>query len=103
MSSFSSSNTERVTERAKRIDIRKHFAREVIQKAQMLLVKVPTSSQLEDTLTKGLHLPQVLACVDGLNLICLSELCPQEGVGLQGYQVESRRPSRGVSRRSIGS
>jgi len=53
-------------ERAKHIDIRKHFAHEVIQNGQMLLVKVPTASQMADILTKGLHLPQVLACVDGL-------------------------------------
>ena len=48
------------------IDIRKHFTHEVIQNGQMLLVKVPTSAQMADILTKGLHLPQVLACVDGL-------------------------------------
>ena len=53
-------------ERAKHIDIRKHFAHEVIQNGQMRLVKVPTSAQMADLLTKGLHLPQVLACVDGL-------------------------------------
>ena len=53
-------------ERAKHIDIRKHFAHEVIQNGQMRLVKVPTASQMADILTKGLHLPQVLACVDGL-------------------------------------
>ena len=53
-------------ERAKHIDIRKHFAHEVIQNGQMRLVKVLTASQMADILTKGLHLPQVLACVDGL-------------------------------------
>ncbi len=53
-------------ERAKHINIRKHFAHEVIQNSQMLLVKVPTASQMANILTKGLHLPQVLACVDGL-------------------------------------
>ena len=59
-------------ERANHIDIRnlptdrKHFAHEVIQNGQMRLVKVPTSAQMADILTKGLHLPQVLACVDGL-------------------------------------
>ena len=50
----------------KHIDIRKHFAREVIQNGEMWLIKVPTAHQLADILTKGLHLPQVLACVDGL-------------------------------------
>jgi hypothetical protein len=53
-------------ERAKHIDIRKHFAHEVIQNREMRLVKIPTSAQLADILTKGLHLPQVLMCVDGL-------------------------------------
>ncbi len=32
-------------ERAKRIDIQKHFAHEVIQKVQMRLVKVPAKAQ----------------------------------------------------------
>ena len=53
-------------ERARHIDIRKHFAHEVIQNGEMRLVKVPTKVQLADILTKGLHLPQVRACVDGL-------------------------------------
>ena len=53
-------------ERAKHIDILKHFAHEVIQNGEMLLVKVLTALQLADILIKGLHLPQVLACVDGL-------------------------------------
>jgi len=53
-------------ERAKHIDILKHFAYEVIQNGAMLLIKVLTAQQMVDILTKGLHLPQVLACVDGL-------------------------------------
>ena len=53
-------------ERAKHIDIRKHFAHEVIQNGEMRLIKVATKHQLADILTKGLHLPQVTACVDGL-------------------------------------
>ena len=48
-------------ERAKHIDIRMHFAHEVIQNGQMRLVKVPTSAQMANILTKVLHLPQVLA------------------------------------------
>ena len=52
-------------ERAKHIDIRKHFAHDVIQNG-MLLIRVPTALQLADILTKGLHLQQVLTCVDGL-------------------------------------
>jgi hypothetical protein len=38
-------------ERAKHIDIRKHFARETIQNRKMRLVKVDTSNQLADILT----------------------------------------------------
>ena len=53
-------------ERAKHIDIRKHFAHEMIQNGEMRLIKVATKDQLADILTKGLRLPQVTACVDGL-------------------------------------
>ncbi len=53
-------------EQTKHIDIRKHFAHEVIQNGAMRLVKVPTAQQKADILTKGLHLPQVLGCVNGL-------------------------------------
>ena len=44
----------------------KHLAHEVIQNGEMRAVKVSTKDQLADILTKGLHLPQVQACVDGL-------------------------------------
>ncbi len=53
-------------ERAKHIDIRKYFAHEVIQNGEMRLVRVPTSSQLADILTKGLYYPQWQACVEGI-------------------------------------
>ena len=53
-------------ERAKHIDIRKHFAHEVIQNGHMTLVRVPTSSQLADILTKPLHFLQWQACVAGI-------------------------------------
>jgi hypothetical protein len=53
-------------ERAKHIDIRKHFAHEVIQNGVMRPIKVPTAQQMADILTKGLHLQQVLACINGL-------------------------------------
>ena len=53
-------------ERAKHIDIQKHFAHEVIQNGEMRLIKMARKYQLVDILTKGLHLPQVTACVDGL-------------------------------------
>jgi hypothetical protein len=53
-------------ERAKHIDIRKHFAHEVIQNGHMTLVRVPTTSQMADILTKPLHLQQWQACVGGI-------------------------------------
>ena len=57
-------------ERAKHIDIRKHFAHEVIQNGHMKLIRVSesTTSQLADNLTKPLpvHFPQYLACVAGI-------------------------------------
>ncbi len=53
-------------ERTKHIDLRKHFAHEIIQNGEMRLVRVPTSSQLAGILTKGLHYPQRQACVEGI-------------------------------------
>ena len=53
-------------ERAKHIDIRKHFAHEVVQNGQMLLIHVVTEAQLADILTKPLHLQQWQACVAGI-------------------------------------
>jgi hypothetical protein len=53
-------------ERAKHIDIRKHFAHEVIQNGHMKLIRVSTTSQLADILTKPLQFPQFLACVAGI-------------------------------------
>jgi hypothetical protein len=45
-------------ERAKRIDIRKHFAHEVIQNRHMRLISVPTDEQLADIFTKALPFSQ---------------------------------------------
>ena len=45
-------------ERAKHIDIRKHFAHEAVQNDHMRLFKIPTEYQLADLLTKGLNLIQ---------------------------------------------
>jgi hypothetical protein len=45
-------------ERAKHIDIRKHFAHEAVQNGHMRLYKIPTEFQLADLLTKGLQLAQ---------------------------------------------
>jgi hypothetical protein len=53
-------------ERAKHIDIRKHFAHEVIQDGAMKLIKVDTADQLADVFTKPLHYPQFLACIEGI-------------------------------------
>jgi hypothetical protein len=53
-------------ERAKHIDIRKHFAHEVIQNGKVRLVRVPTASQLADVFTKPLHYPQWKACVEDI-------------------------------------
>ncbi len=53
-------------ERAKHIDILKHFAHEVIRNGEMKLIKISTTSQLADILTKGLHLSQFLICVNGV-------------------------------------
>ena len=53
-------------ERAKHIDIRKHFAHKVMHNGHMKLIRVSTTSQLEDILTKPLHFPQYLACVAGI-------------------------------------
>ena len=53
-------------ERAKHIDILKHFAHEVIQNGKMRLVQVATALQLADVFTKALHYPQWKACVEGI-------------------------------------
>ena len=53
-------------ERAKHIDICKHFAHKTIQNRQMRLIKVETSSQLADIFTKQPQLQQFIACRDGL-------------------------------------
>ena len=60
-------------ERAKHINIRKHFAHEVIQRQEMRLVKVDTSLQLADIFTKPLPYPQFLECLLGiLRIRCLT-------------------------------
>jgi hypothetical protein len=50
----------------KHIDIRKHFSHEVNRTREMKLIKVSTTSQLADILTKGLHMPQFLACINSI-------------------------------------
>ncbi len=53
-------------ERAKHIDIRKHFAIEAIQNRQMRLIRVSTDEQLADIITKALPFPQFEKCLMGL-------------------------------------
>ena len=45
-------------QRAKHIDIRKHFAHEVIQNHHLRLIRVPTDEQLAAIFTKALPCPQ---------------------------------------------
>ena len=71
-------------ERAKHIDIRKHFAHETIQNRQMRLIQVETSSQLADIFTKPLQLQQFLACRDGL-LTGQRGLIDRKGYTVLGY------------------
>jgi hypothetical protein len=52
--------------RAKRIDIRKHFAHAVIQNGHMKLIRVATAQQLADILTQPLHFTQWQTCVGGI-------------------------------------
>jgi hypothetical protein len=47
-------------EHGKRIHIRKQFAHEITQHGQMKLVRVSTTFQLADLLTKPLHFPQYI-------------------------------------------
>ena len=53
-------------ERAKHIDISKHFAHEVIQNRHMQLIKVGTNNQMLDILTKALPFPAFELCVEGV-------------------------------------
>ena len=53
-------------ERAKHIDIRKHFAHEVIQNGHIRLVRVDTANQLADVFTKSLQPAQFAACMSDI-------------------------------------
>ena len=53
-------------EQAKHIDIQKHFAHEVIQNGEMLLVCVPTVSQLAVRSRRYLHQGPALPAVAGM-------------------------------------
>ena len=72
-------------ERAKHIDIRKHFAHEVIQNRHMRLIRVPTDEQSADIFTKEppegeknmttIQLGIVLECLQRLSHVGPSEGC----------------------------
>ena len=53
-------------ERAKHIDIRKHFANETIKNGHMTLKKIATTAQPADIMTKGITRPQWEMCIKGL-------------------------------------
>jgi hypothetical protein len=53
-------------ERAKHIDIRKHFAHEAIQNGHLRPIRVSTTQQLADIFTKSIHLPQWEACITSI-------------------------------------
>ena len=69
-------------ERAKHIDIRKHFAHETIKNGHMILKKVATTAKLADLMTKGVKLSQWEMCTKGLlgrSLIPAKPVVAQEG------------------------
>ena len=53
-------------ERAKHINIRKHFAHEAVQNGHMRLYQIPTEFQLADILTKALQLGPFERCLYSL-------------------------------------
>ena len=53
-------------ERAKHIDIRKHFAHEAVQNRHLRLHKIATEHQLADLLTKALHRRPFERCLSSL-------------------------------------
>ena len=53
-------------ERAKHIDIRKHFAHEAVQLGHLRLIRVATTEQLADVFTKSLQPRLHAACIGGL-------------------------------------
>jgi hypothetical protein len=93
-------------ERAKHIDIRKHFAHEAVKKGHLRLIRVDTSKQLADIFTKGRH-PQQWATRDKSILAGKREKTQGTSILTRGVpverscQVEARRPLRGVSGRVL--
>ena len=70
-------------ERAKHIDIRKHFAHKAIKNCHLILKKVPTTLQLADIMTKGVKQPQWDMCMIGMlgkqPVPCIQSAVAQEG------------------------
>ena len=85
-------------EHSMHIDIRKHYAHEVIQNGDMKLVSVSNTSQLAVLLTKPLHYQQFWRVLQASSKVVTSS---SGGYYHQGYQVESRRPFRGVCHRPV--
>ncbi len=100
-------------ERAKHIDLRKHFAIEAIQNWMMRLIKIDTSKQPADIFTKPLVYAQFIGCVRGIlgdpdamrqtkvhALQARLSAGPGEGVRANSLfvdsMIESRRPFGGV-------
>ena len=93
-------------ERAKHIDIRKHFAHEAVQNGHLRLIRVETSKQLADIFTKGLYHQPWATCVQSTLGVKLENTYGTSiltnGVPVErSYQVESRRPLRGVCGRVL--
>jgi hypothetical protein len=53
-------------ERAKHIDLRKHFAHEKIREGHIRLIRVDTTDQLADVFTKSLQPPPFARCMSGI-------------------------------------
>jgi len=53
-------------ERAKHIDLRKHFAHAAVQNGEIVLYKVASCDQLADILTKALSQPLMERCISGI-------------------------------------
>ena len=59
-------NVKSGRERAKHIDMRKHFAHEAIQNGHLRLVRVDTPEQLADVFTESLQPRLHAACMAGI-------------------------------------
>ena len=54
-------------ERAKHIDIRKYYAHDAVQNGYLRLLKVATTDQLADALTKSLQPGPFASCISGIH------------------------------------